>query len=101
LYAIDKLPRRSRHDEPPFIEQETKAVNNQLAWESLLPVHEVADQNEEDDEDVQVDKGREEEVVGKEQECLCPVSAFDGSDDACGFDGTRGVGRPFESDDFG
>jgi hypothetical protein len=40
-------------------------------------------------------------VVCKEQECLCPVSAFDGSNDACGFDGTRGVGRPSEPDDFG
>jgi hypothetical protein len=47
-----------------------------------------------------VHKGGEEEVVGKEQECLCPVSAFDGADDACCFDGTRSVGGSFESDDF-
>jgi hypothetical protein len=51
-YDIDEVLQRSRHDESPFIEQEAEAVQNQLTWESLLPVHKVADQNEEYDEDI-------------------------------------------------
>jgi hypothetical protein len=45
---------RSRHNEPPFVNQETESVNGQLTRERLLSIHKVADEDEEHDEDVKV-----------------------------------------------
>jgi hypothetical protein len=67
----------------------------------LLAIHEVANEDEEYNEDVEVHKWGEEEVVRKEQKRLSTVSAFDGADDACGFDSACCIGRPFEPDGFG
>lgn len=53
----------SRHDEPPLIQHDPQTVQNQLAWESLLSVHEVRNKDEEDNEDVRMHNRREEEVV--------------------------------------
>jgi hypothetical protein len=81
----------SRHDEPPFVQQNAKTIQNQLTWKSLLPVHEVADEDEEDNKYVEVYERGQEEVVDQKQECLCPVSALNRADDTCCFDGARGV----------
>jgi hypothetical protein len=62
-----------------------------LTRESLLSVHEVADQDKEHDEDVEVHRRREEEVVCEEQEGLSAVPALDGSDDT--------TTQPIELDD--
>ena len=43
----------------------------------LLPVHEVAHEDEEHDEDVEVHRRREKEVVRQEEEGLSSVSALD------------------------
>ena len=56
----------SRQEEPPFVQQELKAVQEKLAWKGLLTVHKVTDEYKEHDEDVQVQGRGEEEVIGKE-----------------------------------
>ena len=66
----------------------------------MLSVHKVTDEDKEHDEYVQVHGRREEEVVGQEQEGLCPVSAFDGADDSGGLDGGRAIGGDVEGNDF-
>jgi hypothetical protein len=69
-YAVDRveLPRcirqstmasrvtvpQSWHHEPPFVDQEAESVDGQLARKCLLPVHEIADEDKEHDEDVKV-----------------------------------------------
>lgn len=47
---------RSTHDEAALVEQEADAVDKHLYREGLLAIHEVADQNEEDNEDVQMQR---------------------------------------------
>lgn len=86
----------SGHDEAPFVDQDAHAVEDQLAGKCLLAVHKVADEDEEHDEDVEMHERCQEEVVGQEQEGLCPVPALDGADDACCFDGACCVGGPLE-----
>jgi hypothetical protein len=94
-------PRRSWHVEPPLVEQEAKTVQEQLAGESLVAIHEVADQDEEDDEDIQMHKRSQKEVVGQEQERLCPVATLDRADHARRLDRVDGVDRSFEPDSLG
>jgi hypothetical protein len=72
----------STHDEAALVEQEPNALDEHLDGEGLLAIHEVADQNEEDDEDIQVQRRGQEEVIGQEQEGLGPVSASDGANDS-------------------
>ena len=43
------------HDEPTLVEQEAHAVYKHLDWKGFFAVHKVADQNEEQNEDVQVE----------------------------------------------
>ena len=60
--------------EPPFVEQEAKPIDSELARKGLLAIHKVADQDKEHDEDVEMHRRRYEEVVSQEQEGLSPIS---------------------------
>jgi hypothetical protein len=91
----------SRHDEPPLVNQEAHPFNYQLTRKGLLPVHEVANEDKEHDEDVEVHRRREEEVVCEEQEGLGAIPALDGSDDPGCLQGCSAVCRDLEGDDLG
>lgn len=88
----------SRQEEPPFVQQELKPVQEKLAWEGLLPVHEVADEYEEHDEDVEMQRRGQEEVVREEQKRLSAVSTLDRPNNPRCFGGARMVCRDSESD---
>jgi hypothetical protein len=91
----------SWHDESPLVDQEAHPLNDQLARKGLLSVHEVADQDEEHDEDVEVHGRREEEVVCEKQEGLGAIPALDGADDPGGLESGSAVLRHPEGDDLG
>ena len=69
-----------------------------MAGEGLLAIHEVADEDEEHDEDVEVQRRGEEEVVKQEQESLNAVPALDGADDARSSGGAGRMGGYSETD---
>jgi len=72
----------SWHDETFLIEQEADGIEKQLTGVCMLAVHEVADEDEEDDEDVEMHGRRQEEVVGQEQEGLGTVPVLDAGNNA-------------------
>jgi hypothetical protein len=91
----------SWHDESPLVDQEAHALNDQLTRKGLLAIHEVADEDKEHDEDVEVHRRRKEEVVCEEQEGLSTVSALDRSDNPGRLHSCSAVGRNLEGNDLG
>lgn len=88
----------SGHDEAPFVQEKAKSIQHQVAWERLLTIHKVADQNKEHDEDVQMHRGSQEEMVAKEEEGLYTISALDRPDDAGSFRSIHRVVGDFDRD---
>lgn len=63
----------------PLIDQKTYSFDEELARNGILPVHKVANENEQNDEDVQQEWRLDKEVVSHDEEGLDAVSASDGS----------------------
>jgi hypothetical protein len=75
----------------PLVREEADAVDKELAGLGVLAVHEVADQDEQDDEDVEQQRRLQEEVVAEDQKGLHAVPAAYGADEPCE-DGIAGHG---------
>ncbi|KAK3202147.1 hypothetical protein GRF29_161g296268 [Pseudopithomyces chartarum] len=68
----------------PLVDEETYPLDEQLAGNGILPVHEIADQDEQDDEYVEQQGRLQEEMMAQYQEGLNPVSASDRLDESRG-----------------
>ena len=68
----------------PLVDEETYPLDEQLAGNGILPVHEIADQDEQDDEYVEQQGRLQEEMMAQYQEGLNPVSASDRLDEPRG-----------------
>lgn len=66
------------------VDEETYALDKELAGDRVLAVHEVADQDEQHDEDIEQQRRLEEEVVAEDQKGLHAISASNGPDDPGG-----------------
>lgn len=67
-----------------LVDEEARAVHQELAGHGTLAVHELADQDEQDNEDVEQQRRLQEEVVAEDQKGLHAVPAADGADGSRG-----------------
>lgn len=58
-----------------MIDEETYAFDEKLARDGVLSIHKVADQYEQDDEDVEQERRLQKEVMAENQKGLYPISA--------------------------
>ena len=66
------------------VDEETYALDKELAGDRVLAVHEVADEDKQHDEDVEQQRGLQEEVVAEDQKGLHAVPTPNGSDEPGG-----------------
>jgi hypothetical protein len=80
MFPVDML----EEELSPLVDEETYPFDEQLAGNGILPVHEIADQDEQDDEYVEQQGRLQEEMMAQYQEGLNPVSASDRLDESRG-----------------